>query len=335
MDTRLHGRIPRRYAIALKREQLRHLSILPTPAAAAQLGVTKRTVRSWRRRLHNPDYLEVKSPRGRKWLLPVEARQFLTDIIKQPATLYGFDDPYWTARKVVIMIDRQFSIQLSRVTAWNYLRRSNLTPQKPGTLYREQDPDKRRHWLEVEYPAILAQAKRTDAVIFFQDECSVALQPSTQRTWGTRGQTPVLRITGKRGGINCLSSVSIEGHLHWWTHRGKVETDTIYNYLADLRSHFPDREVIVIMDNSPLHKAQWLQMNAMAVPGLHLRYLPPYSPELNPDEKVWRHLKRRKLKHHGARSVAELKDLLDTKLAEIATEREFLLKITREFSHAP
>lgn len=329
------GRIPRRHRIQLLRQQVADSSHLTVQEAAATYGVTRSTVRKWRRRLHNPDYLIVRKPRGKGWLLPLEARQFLTDIIKQPATLYGFDDPYWTARKVVIMIDRQYGIQLSRVTAWNYLRRSNLTPQKPGTLYREQDPEKRRHWVEVEYPAILAQAKRTNALIFWQDECSVSLQPSTHRTWGTRGVTPVLRITGKRGGLNCLSSVSIEGHLHYWVHRGKVETDTIYNYLVDLKTHFPDREVIVIMDNSPLHKAQWLQMNIMAVPGLHIRYLPPYSPELNPDEKVWRHLKRIKLKHHGARSVAELKDLLEAKLAEIAAERDFLLDITREFTGSP
>jgi len=332
--TRIHGHIPRRYMLQLLRKQVAE-SDLPTPDLATHLHISRRTVRKWRRRLHNPDYLDVKSPKGRQWLLPVDARQFLVDIVKQPATLYGFEDPYWTARKVITMIDRQFGIQLSRVTAWNYLRRSNLTPQKPGTLYREQDPEKKRRWVEKEYPAILEQAKRTDAVIFFQDECSVSLQPSTHRTWGTRGKTPILRITGKRGGVNCLSSVSTEGHLHHWVWRGKVETDTIYNYLVDLRSHFPDREVIVIMDNSPLHKAQWLQMNAMGVPGLHIRYLPPYSPELNPDEKVWRHLKRVKLKHHGARSVAELKELLETKLAEIASERDFLLNITREFAHPP
>ena len=306
-------------------------SELPTPALAKQLHITSRTVRKWRRRLHNPDYLNVKSPKGRQWLLPVEARQFLTEIIKQPATLYGFDDPYWTTRKVRTMIDRQFGIQLSRTTAWNYLRRSNLTPQKPGTLYREQDPAKKRAWLTEEFPAIQAHAQRTNALIFWQDEASVSLQPSTHRTWGTRGVTPVLRISGKRGGVNCLSAVSVEGHLHHWTHRGKVEQDTIYNYLVELKWAYPGREVIVIMDNSPLHTAQWFKLNIAAVPGLHIRYLPPYSPEMNPDEKVWRHLKRVKLKHHGARSVIELKELLDKKLSEISQDTKFLLEITRDW----
>lgn len=328
-------RIPRRARLQILRQQVAAHPDLSVKEVAATYGITQHTVRKWRRRVHNPDYLNVKSPKGRQWVLPVEARHFLVGLIEQPATLYGFDDPYWTARKIVIMIDRQYGIQLSRTTAWNYMRRSNLTPQKPGTLYREQDPEKYRHWVEVEFPAIQAQALKSNGLIFWQDECSVSLQPNTQRTWGTRGKTPVLRITGKHGGITCISAVSSEGHLHHWTWRTKFQTDTLYNYLVDLKTHFPDREVIVIMDNSPIHKASWFQTNIMGVPGLHVRYLPPYSPEQNPDEKVWRHLKRNKLRHHRARSVAELKVLLDTKLTEIAGETSFLLDITSEFRGPP
>jgi hypothetical protein len=281
--------------------------------------------------LHNPDYLTVKKPRGRDWLLPIDARQFLTDIVKQPATLYGFEDPYWTAKKIMVMIDRQFSIQLSRVTAWNYLRRSNLTPQKPGTLYREQDPGKRAHWLDTELPAIQRYAATHNALVFFQDETGVSLAPSTRSTWGTRGRTPVMRISGRRGTLSILGSVSTEGHLHHWVHEGTSNDEVIYNYLADLKHSFPDRECMVVMDNAPSHKSAWLRMNVLGIPGLHVHYLPPYSPELNPSEKLWRHLKRNKLRHHGARSRAELKELLNKKMHEMAGETKFLLAITEEF----
>lgn len=335
MDTKLHGRTPRRYAIAVKREQLRHLTILPTPEAAKYLGVTRHTVRKWRRRLHNPDYLNVKSPKGRQWLLPLDARQWLVDLIKEPATLYGFDDPMWTAKKVQDMILRRYNIAISRVTAWNYLRRSDLTPQKPATLYREQDPERKRRWLEVEYPAILKYAQVHNALIYFQDESGIAIAPPVRRTWGVKGQTPIMRVTGKRGGISCISSVSIEGHLHYWTWEGKTEADTIYNYLVDLKWSHPDREIIVIMDRAPTHTSKFVKLNASGIPGLHIRYLPPYSPELNPDEKVWRELKLHKLKHHGARTKETLKKLVHTKMQEIAADKQFLLEITREFSHAP
>jgi transposase len=332
---RLQGTIPRRYAIALKREQLRHLSILPTPEAARQLQVSRRTVRSWRRRLHNPDYLNIKSPKGRQWLLPLDARQFLVNLVNEPATLYGFEDPHWTSRKVQDMVLRRYNISISRVTAWNYLRRSNLTPQKPGTLYREQDPVKKQKWLTQDYPAILDYAKKHNAIIYFQDESGIALSPPVSRTWGTRGKTPTLRIPAKRGGIACISSVSTEGTLHHWVWKGSMESDVIYNYLVDLKFSHPDREVVVIMDNAPTHTSKWLKLNIAAIPGLHVRRLPPYSPELNPDEKVWRHLKRNKLRHHGARSQEALMKLVSKKMNEIAQDTQFLLNITREFSHAP
>jgi transposase len=184
METKLHGRIPRRYAIALKRQQLQGLSHLSLHQASETLDVSRTTVRKWRRRLHNPDYLNIKSPRGRQWLLPQDARQWLTDLVGQPATLYGWDDLMWTARKVQAMIERKYDIKLSRVTAWNYLRRSNLTPQKPGTLYREQDPAKKAEWLQHTYPAILAEATQRNALIFFQDESAVAYSPPVKNAPG-------------------------------------------------------------------------------------------------------------------------------------------------------
>jgi transposase len=331
----LHGRIPRRYAIALKREQLRQMPLLSLHEAAAHLQVSRTTVRKWRRRLHNPDYLSVKSPKGPRYLLPQDARIFLTNLVNEPATLYGFEDPMWTARKVQDMILRRYNIALSRVTAWNYLRRSNLTPQKPLTLYREQDPEKKRVWLTQTLPSIHAYARQHNAVVYFQDESGISFAPPVRRTWGVKGKTPIMRVSGKRGGIACISSVSTEGHLHYWTWEGKLESDTIYNYLVDLKWSHPDREVIVIMDRAPTHTSKFVKMNIAGIPGLHVHHLPPYSPELNPDEKVWRELKHHKLRLHSARTNEKLKKLVLEKMAEIAANKKFLLKITQEFSGTP
>ena len=88
------------------------------------------------------------------------------------------------------MIERKYDIKLSRVTAWNYLRRSNLTPQKPGTLYREQDPEKKRIWLEETYPRhTRPMHTKTNALIFFQDETGVGIQPPVTGP-GVSGVTP-------------------------------------------------------------------------------------------------------------------------------------------------
>ena len=60
---------------------------------------------------------------------------------------------------------------------------------------------------------------------------------------------------------------------------------------------------------------------------LHVFYLPPYSPDFNPDEKVWNYLKHQALKGHQAKTKQEIKNLAETKLEAMSKNQELICKI--------
>lgn len=91
-----------------------------------------------------------------------------------------------------------------------------------------------------------------------------------------------------------ISVVSARGLLRFMVLRGKVNGPRYVEFLKRLM-HNARRPVFLILDGHPVHKSRAVKAYAASTHGrLRLFYLPPYSPELNPDEQVWNHVK-----HHG------------------------------------
>jgi transposase len=101
----------------------------------------------------------------------------------------------WTREGIGSLIHNLFGIKLSRWTVGRYLRRWGLSPQKPLRRAYEQDPEAVRRWLQEEYPALRKQAKKERARIYCGDEMGLRSGHQASRTWGFRGDTPVVRDT--------------------------------------------------------------------------------------------------------------------------------------------
>ncbi len=147
--------------------------------------------------------------------------------------------------------------------------------------------------MNVRYPEILKQAKEQGAIIFFLDECTAKSECHRGRTWGIRGLTPIVKATGSRHRLNLISVVSSEGVLRYRTFTGSMNRFAFVNFLKYLIRSV-DKPVIVITDGHPAHRAKYTQdyvKKESKLLGLHL--LPGYSPELNPDEQAWNHLKEK------------------------------------------
>jgi transposase len=168
-----------------------------------------------------------------------------------------------------------------------------VTPQRPLFRAYQQDPEAVRTWLEEEYPAIQKLARQENGT-----------------TWARRGQTPVVRTTGSRFGLNMLSAISAKGLFRFMVVEGRVNGQVFVDFLERL-IHKQERPVFLIVDNHPTHRAKMATQFVDSTEGkLRLFYLPPYSPELNPDESVWRHVKHHNLGQQVVRSKAHLKDLV-------------------------
>lgn len=226
------------------------------------------------RKLSETEELEVK-----RWIVGNDPRQF------------GFDFGLWTRQIVSDLIFDRFGVKLSVTSTGELLHRLDLTPQKPLRRAYERDEKSVKEWVENVYPKVKKYAKNKGAEIFWLDEATIRSDDPLQRTWGEKGRTPVVQTSSKRQAINAISALSNSGGFWYHVFQGKFTADKCIECFKKLQRN-RKKPILLIVDGHPVHKSKKVQSYIESLEGkLELVFLPPYAPDLNPDELVWNHMR--------------------------------------------
>ena len=132
------------------------------------------------------------------------------------------DFSLWTRKAIKELIEQQFGIVIAVKTMGTYLRKWGFTPEKPKKQAYEQCSVKVQKWLDEDYPAIKAQAKQEEAVIYWGDETGVKNQCHHGRSYTSatlsnrapKGKTPVKKSMSKKFSVNMISAITNPGQTH-------------------------------------------------------------------------------------------------------------------------
>jgi len=287
---------------------------------AEAYGTDRSTVYRWvtRYQEEGEDGLIRRPTSGRPRKLEDLDEYQLCKLVLSPASDFGYETDLWTVARLRRVIREEYRLTISKNTMWRRLRDAGLTYQKPERQYYEIDEDARQEWVRKEVPKIRKTARKYRAILYFQDESNVSLTAFLGKTWAPRGKTPKLSVTGKRGGVAAMSAISRRGHLLFRLHEKRIASAEVIDFLHQMLRHHNRRHLVVVMDQAPPHVSNKTKSYINGQERLHVFYLPKYSPDWNPDEKVWNHLKHHELNGHQAKTKAELKKLTQQKLTKIS-----------------
>jgi transposase len=281
--------------------------------AADILNVGRESVFRWWReyRAGGVEALRAKKTRGRPAKLDdAQVRRLYTLIEGANPRQLSFDFGLWTRKLVGELIWREFRVRLSDAAVGRLLRRMGMSPQRP--LYRayQQDPERVERWKTAEYPAIRSRAAREGAAVFFADESSVRTDYHAGTTWAPIGQTPVVTATGARKAVKMISAISLAGQVRFHLHVGSMDRWTFIAFCKQLISD-SDKKIFLIVDGSSIHSAGAVKdFVARNSERIELFFLPPYSPELNPDEWVNKNVKHDRVARAVIQSEGDLWNLM-------------------------
>ena len=314
----------------MRERAVRMLQRGATHAAVAEtMGVNVRTIAKWSARFQISGWQGLgERRRGRRageQMALSEAQQAELIVVlkgKNPDQLQ-LPGVLWDRAAVRALIKKLFGIELTRQTVGVYLRKWGFSGKKPERRWAEQDPARVKTWLEEEYPKIKARARKEGALLLFGDEMGVRAGQTAGKTYSPRGQRAIVKLTGKRFSANVISVVGADGTLAFDVFQGTCDELRFMDFLDKLLAHFPEREkIFLILDNAKFHKSAAIELWLEDHPRMELFFLPPYAPELNPDELLNQDVHA----HVARRRPRDLETLIKMTVEYLATRtREIVL----------
>lgn len=259
----------------------------------AVLGFHRSCIYDWLKLYRKGGYKALKSSKAKgpePKIGRTEEKKLIRWLMKDPRQLH-FDFGLWTLEMIQELIRQKFNKEMHVTTVSRLLDRIGFTHQKPLFRAWQQDPEKVQRWFEEEYPAIQKEAKKENRQIFFEDEAGFRSTDAKGKTWSPKGNRPIVKTTGARFGLNAISAVSPKGELRFSLYDGPFNGEVFIDFLQRLLDSV-EGNITLIVDGHPVHKRIKVKEFIEGTHGrLKMYFLPPYSPELNPDELVWQQTK--------------------------------------------
>ena len=286
-------------------------------AVVGAFGFHRTTIYKWLTAASQPGVglkaLHSRPATGRpRSLTPRQEQQVFRWINGRDPRQYGLDFGLWSV--VADLIERKFGIRLGVTAVGALLAKLGLTPQKPLQRAYQRDPAAIEAWQRERFPAIAKQAKASGGEVYFWDESGFRADTVHGKTWGKKGETPVVARPGQRQSISAASAVNARGGFWYCTYHGGLNAELFVNLLRRMMRH-RTKPVHLVLDDLPAHKTALVKAYVASTNGmLTLHFLPGYAPELNPDELVWSHVKRTGVARAPLRRGETLREKIEAQL---------------------
>jgi transposase len=171
------------------------------------------------------------------------------------------------------------------------------------------------------------KARRRQALIVFVDETGFSFQARPARTWAPRRRPPVLRCKSQRRQISTIAALAMNGRIYKRHYREAIRGPQVVRMLRHLRSCL-GQPLIVIWDRSQAHRARVVKEYLATEQEISVEWLPPYAPELNPEEYCHGNVKEQ-IRNTTPESVEEMQRQVDRGFNRLRKHPDLLLSFFR------
>lgn len=286
-------------------------------AVAKRLGVGRNTTGRWLSQYEQggiETLLEKQSPgcpKGQR-TLPKEVYNSLKEKLKESSGFASYID-------VRSWVKQEHGIEVPYSTLHKIVRRELQAKLKvPRKSHKEQDEKEIadfRNGLSDQLSSLAKDKEASSIRVFVQDESRFGLMPIIRRRITIKGVKPIQKVQHKFDNYYLYGAVEPISGDSFFLEMPNLNSDCFQIFLDEFHASYPDDFIIMPLDNGAFHKAKKL-----AIPdNIMLLFIPPYSPELNPIERLWQDIK-----DQISCSLYETLDELKEAVAEVLRRYSYL-----------
>jgi transposase len=286
---------------------------VPLPTIAKCYGVQLKSLKTWIKRFEAGGTVAEQARSGRPPKVTAE------QLVQLKTAMAEDNQRVWTARHIYFWLKITFSLCLSVRYLPELLRSLGLSYHKAMHILHKKNEAKRKIWIQETLPALHAQAVKEGWRLFYLDETGFQTEGTLAYSWGPKGERIEIKNYGRHGRVNLMGALEFgTGIFYGLLTLFKVKAVRFRRFLCHLKREMRSDKLLLIADNASFHKAKWLQQwYQEQTDWLRLEFLPAYSPDFNPIERLWQWLKEEYTHNHCWNSQAALRKHLQHMLQQL------------------
>jgi transposase len=265
-------------------------------------------------------------------LSPEQLTEIIQTIQSTPDTEDGLPSSFWSVSKLKTYLQAEYGVVYESERSYHHLFAvSHYSFKLPEGFDRRRNDE----LVKARMPEVYKEMQEcisSGYEVFVADECNLSWETEYRRVWLPKGEKTIMRVNRQKikqhyfGALNVTSKKEELIRLDW------QNTKNIIEALRDMTKRYKGKKLCFIWDNATWHRSKELrallgqnkdgQDNEFA----HIRFiwLPPYSPDYNPQEHVWK-VAKQAVKNNVTSTFSELKDIFE----QAISNKQFDYQITR------
>ncbi len=242
-------------------------------------------------------------------LLKPHARCLMASFRNKPSPSIG---------EAVVRVKRLTQISLKMTAVRMFLKSKGLRFRRLGHVPAKADPVEQNRFVDEKMRPALAECELGQRHVFFLDSAHFVLAAFLCAVWSFKRL--FVKSPSGRQRYNVLGALHAKTlQLQTFTNTGYINSDSLVTFLTQLKAQYADLPITIFLDNARYQRCKFVQDYAQSI-GIHLEFLPSYSPNLNLIERVWKIIKRNALNGRYYPAFAQFKQAIDEALTSFNRE---------------
>lgn len=226
-------------------------------------------------------------------------KQNLAKVLAKPPSEFDIPARFWDISALKKYLKAELAVEYESLESYRLLLLlHNYSYHLPQAFDRRRDEKKIVKRIKAIKKEIKPFLTNSTWLVFAADECRIVWETEMRRLWLPKGEKTVIKVERKRQAQSFLGFLDLKSHDELLFKLAWQKTSEIVPVLEELIKAYPGKHLCIIWDNARFHHSKELKKKlSTTLKNIHLINLPPYAPDHNPQEHVWKYGKSQIANH--------------------------------------